>query len=68
MNAIYIIDFSMHLKTYLHKGLPVHRLEYENCNCVLNCSNLLFFFVFFNLFIKPSSPIHIFFQMRRCDI
>ena len=26
------------------------------------------YFFFFNLFIKPSSRIHMFFQMRRCDI
>ena len=29
----------------------------------------IFYFLFFlNLFIKPSSRIHMFFQMRRCDI
>ena len=29
---------------------------------------LFFLFFFFNLFIKPSSRIYMFFQMRRCDI
>ena len=43
--------------------------DYKTIMCNLHMDSfLVIFFFFLNLFIKPSSRIHMFFQMRRCDI
>ena len=46
------------------------KIPHEHCDTFFIPMSLdsMSLFFFFNLFIKPSSHIHMFFQMRRCDI